>query len=52
MYYFDEYMFEALFQEVPYCPEGGTYYITVDCDEYNYCVNVDVYCDCHGSFNN
>lgn len=55
MYYLDEYTFEELFQEIPWCPDGGTYEINVDCYsdyEDDYPINVDVYCNCHGSYNN
>jgi hypothetical protein len=53
MYYLDEYTFGLLFQEIPYCPDGGTYEINVDCYsdyEDDYPINVDVYCTCHGEY--
>ena len=52
MYYLDEYTFEELFQETPWCPDGGTYEVYVSYDSAEGYSTVDVYCDCHGSYNN
>ena len=51
MYYLDEYTFEELFQETPWCPDGGTYEVYVSYDSAEGYSTVDVYCDCHGSYN-
>ena len=52
MYYLDEYTFEELFQETPWCPDGGTYEVYVSYDSAEGYSTVDVYCSCHGSYNN
>jgi hypothetical protein len=52
MYYLDEYTFGELFQETPWCPDGGTYEVYVSYDSAEGYSTVDVYCTCHGSYNN
>jgi hypothetical protein len=47
MYYLDEYTFELLFQEIPWCPDGGTYEVYVSYDSAEGYSTVDVYCTCH-----
>lgn len=50
MYYLDEYTFEELFQEIPWCPDGGTYEVYVSYDSAEGYSTVDVYCTCHGEY--
>ena len=52
MYYLDEYTFGELFQETPWCPDGGTYEVYVSYDSSEGYSTVEVYCTCHGSYNN
>ena len=52
MYYIDSYTFQSLFQATPYCPDEGTYEISVYYDYAGGYCSVNVYCTCHGSYSN